>query len=358
MPELLDFWDWGLRMRLNKVLLSNFRNFKKESFDFQHTTIILADNTHGKTNLLEAIFYLSTGKSFRAENEIDVINYDKDFASIEGEVENTEGKEKLRVFISGQEHQRKQLRVNGINRMISNFSGRFRSVIFTPENFNILQGSPEIRRRYLDNILIQIDREYVRNLSQYRKVVYQRNRLLESIRERKSKENELDYWNEKLLELGRFIQERRFQLISFLNDELLKYSFLYRSKKQITLVYKNNLVSEERLFSHAQKEIAAGLTLIGPHRDEMLVFLDGKKIESFGSRGEQRLGILSLSLSAIDFIEYCVKERPILLLDDIFSELDSYHKSSVQDILEKQQSIITTTEWENGVSKKVQIIEL
>lgn len=334
-------------MHLSKIKLTNYRNFLQAQFAFNHSTIIVADNTRGKTNLLEAIFFLSTGKSFRTENEMEVIHDHAQHAAIEGIIQNQEGSDKLRIFFSNTINSRKkQLQVNQINRMLSNFAGHLRAVVFTPENFDLLQGSPEVRRRYLDTILMQIDRDYGRAISQYKKVVYQRNRLLQRIKEGRSKKDELEYWNERLLLLGRLIQEKRYQLISFLSDVVRRYTFLYRSQKSISLVYKINLIDQSRLLSHEKAEVETGMTLIGPHRDDFLVFLQDKRIDIFGSRGEQRLGILSLALSALDFIEYHVKERPLLLLDDIFSELDRFHRSSILNIFDKQQTIITTVQWE------------
>jgi len=334
-------------MYLTKIKLTNFRNITNKELSFGKATVLLADNTRGKTNILEAIFYLSTGRSFRAEKESEVIRADAQFADIEGMIVSKEEKTKLRVFISNEnETKKKMMQVNGVNRNLSNFSGHLKVIIFTPENFDILYGSPTIRRRYLDSILVQVDRKYARSLSQYKKVTYQRNRLLERIRERKAQVNELDYWNRKLIELGRLIQETRYQLISFLDVQLNNYSFLHRKQKRISLIYESNLVNEERLIRYQPREIEAGVTLIGPHRDDLGVNLEGKKIITFGSRGEQRLAILSLSLTALEFVEHMVNKRPLLLLDDIFSELDAYHRSSVLEVVKKQQTIITTTDWE------------
>jgi len=340
-------------MLIQKIALNQFRNFEKKEMSFDFSNIIVGDNTRGKTNILEAVFYLATGKSFRAEKENEVIKEGQEFVNIEGSVFCGDEEKKLRVFLSNhfERPRMKRLEVNGVNRVRTNFAGHLKAVLFTPENFNILNGSPSIRRKYLNSVVMQTDRTYLKTLNQYKKIVYQRNRLLERISERRSKRDELEYWNNKLLELGQFIQKRRMEFFNFLSQSLEKYSFLFKSGKILTIDYKSNLINQERLNSYVEREIGARVTLIGPHRDDFIMFLGNKKLSLFGSRGEQRLGVLILSLLSLDYIEHHVKVRPLLLLDDVFSELDQFHKKAILNILETQQTIMTTTDWDFDLPK-------
>lgn len=345
-------------MELQRIGLKNYRNFETAQFDFSKATVILADNTFGKTNILEAIYTLATGKPFRADKDVEAIKDETSYFDVSGELVVHEEEKKLRVFLeNSEEGKRKQLQVNGVNRAISTFSGNLKAVLFTPENFDILNGSPSIRRKYLDSTLVQVNKEYAKSITKYKKVVYQRNRLLERIREGKSKRDELEYWDQNLVSLGRFIQEQRFQFFSFINDKISNYNFLYKSQKRVSFKYLCSEVNTQRLLEYQEKEIITGNTLIGPHRDDFETTLSEKKVHLFGSRGEQRLGILTFCLVILDYFEQYIKERPILLLDDIFSELDEYHRTMMLEILKQQQTIVTTTDWEFG-DQDVKILTL
>lgn len=347
-------------MKIIELELKNFRNFKEIKFNFDKTTVIWADNTRGKTNLLEAIFFISTGKSFRAEKEIDVISYSKPYFDIQAKISKEEESNELRIF--GQREDdlfKKTIQINGINHRLSNFAGVLKAILFTPQDFDLVNGSPSVRRKYLDTILIQGDRDYAKSILKYKKIVMHKNRLLEKIRDRKARIIELDFWNQNLLILGRIIQEKRYQYLTYINSKLREYNFLHRDLKGISLIYKINVINEERLKNYQEKEIMAGMTLIGPHRDDFEILLNKRCVANFASRGEQRLTILSMALASLDFIEYFLMERPILLLDDIFSELDNYHRKMILEIFGKQQTILTTTEWENeGKIKDLEIIKL
>lgn len=342
--------------------LNNFRNFKKREFNFnEETTVIEGENTKGKSTILEAIFYLATGYSVKAEQDREVISWGENAGRITGEfhrqfpITKEALMERLEIFFSD----RKKLLVNGIGRRNLDFIGRFKAVLFRPEDLNLVTGSPGIKRRYLDFVLVQTDREYRRSIIVYEKALRQRNKLLEKIREEGISRFQLLYWDQLIIENGNYISKKRGEYLEYVNKTNNKTG-------NYSLYYDASVISRERLDKYSQEELNSGMTLVGPHRDNFVFNLAGKNkletsrnISSFGSRGEQRLGLLWIKLRELDYIEQITGERPILLLDDIFSELDFNHKKMVEDLLGQQQTIITTTE-KNFLSKmnKTKIINI
>lgn len=355
-------------MLLRYLFLQNFRNYTKSEFVFnKDATLIVGPNTSGKTNLIEAIYFLASGKSFRADKDNETIRFGQNLARISGVVNGT----KLEVVITAGAL-RKYL-VNGVSKRRVDFTGLFSCVLFSPVDLEIIVDSPGIRRKFLDLVLEQADREYRLANIAYTKGLRQRNALLQSIRERDFGEKQLDYWDELLVKNGEIITEKRERLIEFLNN----------AKKDIfdfVVFYDKSVISTTRLFQYKEAEIAAGVTLVGPHRDDMKFKIQNPaspaggskfKIERdlsiFGSRGEQRLVILQLKLLELNFLEAHSAssgqggERPVLLLDDIFSELDSEHIHHVLKFIGKQQTIITTTHQEfipKTLLKEMDVIKL
>jgi DNA replication and repair protein RecF len=205
----------------------------------------------------------------------------------------------------------------------------------------LITNSPSTRREYLDSVLVQVDREYRRSLLVYQKGLRQRNRLLFLIREEKASQQQLFFWDKLLIKNGNIITQKRQRYLDFLNSHLDIFA-------DLEVYYDLSGISIERLEKYKEEELAAGVTLVGPHRDDFITYQrknqELRSIHSFGSRGEQRLAVLSLKLCELDFIEQETRERPILLLDDIFSELDEKHRQMVLKIIPKQQTIITTTD--------------
>ena len=332
-------------MRIKSVKLQNFRSFKKEEFKFKSDkTIIVGPNASGKSNLLEALYMLSTGHSSKAFRDIELIHTDKDFATIEGEIEDVSGIEKnliLQVIRTEGGRGAKKLKVNGIGRALSNFAGALAAVIFEPENIQLVLGSPDLRRAYLNNVLSFVSRSYRRALLTYDSARRSRNRLLESIREGDQKVSSLEFWDEKLLELSPIISDLRCTF----------FEFLSKNSKGLAFSYHQNVLNRERLREYRDREIASATTLIGPHRDDFSfgAHESGQRIRDlavFGSRGEQRMAVFALKMLEISFLEKSLGARPILLLDDIFSELDSRHRLEITDQLEGGQVILTTIEKE------------
>lgn len=253
---------------------------------------------------------------------------------------------------------RKKLLVSGVSKRLIDFAGNFKVVLFGPWDLDLVTESPSLRRRFLDSTLSQVDREYRRAILSYEKGLRQRNRLLFRIREEGLSRGQLLFWNQLLIKNGDYISEKREELINFINSE----NGLNNTKFEIS--YDKSSISEGRLKQYAEEEIAAATTLVGPHRDDFNFKIGTSKVKirdlaTFGSRGEQRMGILWLKLRELAFVEEKTGEKPTLLLDDIFSELDHSHRDVVLSVVENQQTIITTADehFIKGFSK-AEIIKL
>ena len=355
-------------MILSKIQISNFRNLKKETFSFSpKTTVIIGPNTSGKTNIFEAIFLLATGKSFKAQIEEEMISYGKEIARVSGDF--TKPKQKLEVVLTRGEITigetpektervpRKRLMLNGIAKRLIDFAGNFRAVLFGPWDLELVTESPSVRRKFLDTLLSQVDREYRRASLSYEKGLRQRNRLLYRIREEGASRGQLLFWDRLLSKNGDYISQKREEFIDFTNDKGKL------NGQDFSLDYDKSAISETRLEQYAEEEVAAATTLVGPHRDDYCFRLKKNKrardLSRFGSRGEQRMGVLWLKLAELSYIEKTTEEKPTLLLDDIFSELDNEHREIVMKTVGSQQTIITTADPHFVKSlKKVEKIEL
>lgn len=345
-------------MKISELRLTNFRNHKKLRLDLDHDIVLLTGpNGAGKTNILEAIYALSTGKSVKAKYDRDMINYTAQFSTAGADIENSSGKYLLEMQVIKEDDfsniSSKKTKVNKVPKSLASFSGIFNSVMFSPEDLNIITGSPSERRKYMDAILVQTDKNYKRNVAAYLKAVRQRNKILEKIAEENRGWDEIEYWTKKCLEHGTYIQKQRVKLFDYFNKKLPgAIEKLNGKNTEVDIKYLMNEISDERLKKHEDNEIHAKTTLVGPHRDDFCIFHKNHNLAEFGSRGEQRSVMLALKLCEINYIEQENEERPVLLLDDIFSELDEDHRSSVFNILEQQQTIITSTESPDFLSSK------
>ena len=383
MPQLSKI---KAEMILQKLQLKNFRNHGKKEIDFlEKTTLIVGVNSTGKTNILEAIYLLATGKSFRVRGvESEMIKYGEETGRVTGEVEDNfeKGKATLEILLTrgevmGEKVAKKKYLEDGVTKRAIDFVGRLRAVYFGPEDLEIIIGSPSIRRKYLDEVLSQTDKEYYRASLSYEKGLRSRNRLLEEMREYGTSDRKrLYFWDQLLIKNGNILTTKREEYINFINN--LQFS-IYNLKSalptksssvyfQFSLNYDRSSISVERLAQYANEEVAAGTTLVGPHRDDFSVQIrnsdsppGGRNLAVYGSRGEQRLAVLWLKLGQLKFFKEKTKEMPVLLLDDIFSELDSMHRKLVLEIVRQEQAIITTADIgmvEKKWLKEVKIIEL
>ena len=341
-------------MRIAKTTLQKFRLYEKQTFVFSpDITVFVGPNAAGKTNILEAIAIGAVGKSFRAVRDSDMILWGNELARVTHVItphdQQQEGDTTLEIvlttgMVQGQKTQNKKYLVNGIARRQVDFVGNLRAVLFAPTDLKLVTESPSIRREYLNTVLVQVDREYRRNLQSYERGLRQRNSLLDRINQGVAARSQLLFWDQLLIKTGSYITEKRKEYLEAVNAYILD-NLTYR------IVYDPSIISTSRLNQYTDQEIAAKSTLVGPQRDDFRfekISTDDTYIDitRFGSRGEQRLAVLWLKLAELTYIEKITGDRPILLLDDIFSELDEESRHIVFSVIEKQQTIITSAEEE------------
>jgi len=341
-------------MFFKQLSLQNFRNYSKAEFNFtKEKTLVVGPNTAGKTNLIEAIFFLSSGKSFRGV-DADVILFGEDVGRIK-----TEGLEI--VFAKRENIALKRYFVNGVAKQRINFVGRMPCVLFTPTDLELVTAGPSNRRNYLDFVLEQVDSVYRRSTLSYGKALRSRNRLLENAKKLGGKNQKLfDYWDDLLIANGEIITKTRENFIGFINNFKKDVFDCY-------VVYEKSTISRERLLQYEDTELALGATLVGPHRDDFGIDIfvgkngSARNIKMFGSRGQQRLAVLQLKTIELKYLEQKLGEKPLLLLDDIFSELDEEHIKLVLEMTRLRSTIITTAHKEllkKGQLKDMNVIEL
>lgn len=339
-------------MFLEQLNLLNFRNLKTQKIDFQEgVNVFYGDNAQGKTNLLEAIYLLSTSKSFRARTDHELITWGQEAAKVVGKASFLE----IELLVK---ETKKTLLINKQEKRLTDLIGSFLTVLFTPADVEIISGSPDKRRRFLDQIGSTLSREYLLSLVKLGRIIRTRNQLLWQIRQGKS--IDLSVWDSQLSKEAVTIWKYRFALIVLLQEKLQRLA-----KKllggDLKLVYATSAKGEtdkkmeerflEELVVLRNEEIQKTLTLIGPQRDDFRIILEleeGAKVVSkdltiYGSRGEQRAASLALKLAEIEILEKEKNTRPVLLLDDVLGELDQSHQRLLLSQLKKGQSFITTT---------------
>lgn len=339
-------------MIFKSISLTNFRSYSKATFDFDsRTTLIVGPNTSGKTNILEAIYLLATGKPLRAVYDRELIQVGSDFAIVRGELVDSDEEERKEIEVqiiaadTPDNTSHKRFKVNGVGKMLRAFVGQFNTVYFGPENITLILGSPSKRRRYLDSLFSQIDPDYAVASLNYQKALRRRNKVLEAIGERMAARDQLAFWDQAILKEGSYIQKRRTEFFDFAAVALKRLGQrLNGSNGSLSLRYRPSPLSSERLLQYYQKEVSARSTLIGPHREDFSFLWRGYDLARFGSRGEQRSAVLALKLCELEFIENRRETRPLLLLDDVFSELDSAHRQRVLEMLGEYPTILTATD--------------
>lgn len=369
---------------LHNISLTNFRNYSKYSLDFAKTTILIGPNGIGKTNILESIALLSTGRSWRTNKDNETVKWHPprvdeagtsrveagaEVARIKSEIRNQNDELNIEMVIqkmpTAEHPQTKLVKINSVKKKLTEILGLLPTVLFSPEEIHLIDGAPALRRRFLDILLCQIDRKYTLALLDLAKIIRGRNKLLYYIKIGKSKAGELEFWDEKLVALGSFIVRKRQGAATKINKELTKiYQEISGTGESLQLKYKPTVEPDnfaEMLAANREREIEQTATLFGPHRDDLVFLLESKDISTFGSRGEYRSAVLATKVSELEFLAIEKGERPLLLLDDIFSELDKNRRMHLAKIVEGQQTIITTTDLdhiEKNLREKAKIIEL
>ena len=334
-------------MYINKIKLQNFRNYNEQEINLNKSiNVFYGDNAQGKTNILEAIFLCTFGKSFRTNKEKELIKLGKDNANVIIEYEKKDRDGKISISISD----KKQILVNGIKiKKLSELLGNINIVIFTPDDINILKGGPALRRRFLDMMIGQLKPNYVYTLNMYIKTLEQRNNYLRQIKEENKPENLLDIWDEKLIEYADIIYKYRKEFIDKIKKKInIIHKKITDEKEEINIQYTSNCESKEvysELLKQRRKlDIIKGFTTKGIHRDDFEIYINNKELSIYGSQGQNRTAILSLKLSELQVIYDEIEEEPILLLDDFMSELDEKRRKSFLSYIKDTQVIITCTD--------------
>lgn len=331
-------------MQLTRIELSNFRSYTNYRLDLAPLTVLLGDNGVGKTNVIEAITLLATGLSQRAQKIEEMVRFGQEVASVSGIVEDVGGTyTSLSVVLTkgvviGHKTPKRRYLIDGVARTRARLVGKLPVVSFRPEDMRLIEGSPSRRRQYLDETISSANPEYVRSLAVYDSSLRQRNRLLDTIREGGGSRAQLTYWDQSILKHGEIITKCRRNLIDYLNEQV-KVNF-----GDFVVHYDASIISPARLKQYEVEEVLAGHTLVGPHKDDISISEQKKDLMTYGSRGEQRLGVLFFKLGALSYIEKTTGSKPLILLDDIFSELDLGHRGEILLIIKDHQCVITTAE--------------
>lgn len=348
-------------MYIKSLELKNYRNYNDLSIEFEKgTNILYGNNAQGKTNILEAIYVASTTKSHRGSKDREIINFDKDEAHIKITVMKKDVP--VRIDIHLKKNKSKGIAINGIPiKKASELFGILNVVFFSPEDLNIIKNGPAERRRFVDLELCQLDKIYVHNLVNYNKILNNRNKLLRDLGFCYDKEllATLDIWDMQLADYGAKIITRRNQFIDEINEIIYGiHRNITNGKEELVIKYEPNITGNniyDELVRSRDKDLKLKTTSVGPHRDD-ISFLNKKiDIRKYGSQGQQRTAALSLKLSEIELVKSIIKDTPILLLDDVLSELDSNRQRHLLGNLYNVQTMITCTGLDEFVENRFNI---
>ncbi len=346
-------------MIIQSLELENFRNYGTLSVHFDsRTNILYGDNAQGKTNILEAVYLSATTKSHKGSKDKDLIN----FASEEAHIRTYVVKDGLenRVDMHLRKNKSKGIAINGQKiKKAADLLGLLNVVFFSPEDLSIIKNGPSERRRFVDMELCQLDSVYLHNLNHYNKIVNQRNRLLKDLYANPGLKDTLFLWDSQLAAFGQKIIERRNTFISQLNEIIYGLHLkLTGGKEELQIVYEPDVLAldfEEKLQKCQERDIRLKQTSIGPHRDDFSFAVGTVDIRKFGSQGQQRTAALSLKLAEIELVKKMTKDVPLLLLDDVLSELDSNRQNYLLNSIGELQTIITCTGLEEFVNNRFEI---
>ncbi|WP_371375752.1 DNA replication/repair protein RecF [Sporomusa aerivorans] len=343
-------------MRVNRLILRNFRNYVNINLEFTaNINVFVGPNAQGKTNLLEALYLAAMGRSHRTNTEQELIRWDQSAASVEVNFARQEVENSLKIKLIT--NQNKEILYNSHPLPAKEIIGSLNAILFSPEDLLLIKGAPALRRRFLDNEISQANPPYYRQLLNYNRMIHQRNNLLKKIREGKAGADLLEPWDNQLSAAAAIITQKRTEAVKKLsmlanlhnrkitgNRESLTVSYAIHGLEQDKFGDLHNWY-QDQLNRQRRQDILSGSTGIGPHRDDLNFFVNGKNLRNFGSQGQQRTGVLALKLAELEFIKSETGEYPILLLDDVMSELDSARRSELLlFIRERIQTFITAAD--------------
>lgn len=332
-------------MRINKIEVKNFRCIDSVQLEFDNLNIIVGNNGQGKTSLLESIYLLAFTKSHKTNSEKEVIQSGSDFTKVDANVLISDMNYSIGLAMT--KTKKKVMINNDEQKKLSEYIGYINVVMFSPDDLRIIKGEPSIKRKFMDVELGQTSSIYIKDLLFYRNIIKQRNELLKTL-ELDSDTTLLDVITEQLIDYANRIIAARQEFIAKLNKYINHiHNKLTGDSEEIQIVYKTKHKKDllEEMKSRYQYDILNGSTSLGPHRDDFVVLVNGEDISVYGSQGQQRTAVLSLKLGLIDFIKDMLGNYPILLLDDVFSELDAGRLNSLVGYIKPEiQTFITTTD--------------
>lgn len=353
-------------MYLSSLMLKNFRNHLNAKFSFSsNCNIIYGQNGSGKSNILEAIYVLSTGKSFLPHTISELITWENTYSLVSGQIQQLDGPTNLEVQLIREPTLKTSTRkflLDTVPKPRSKYLGQFKLVVFQPDDLRLITGSPTRRREYLDQVLSSFSWQYHAASLQYTRALKHRNVLLDLIFNGKASPEQLFIWDQSLIKNGEFIQSQRQKFIAYLNS-FFQFN-LHLEIQKLSLLYLPSLISNHSLLANRELDIRRGSTSLGPHRDDFLAQSNlfhnlDRALLHWGSRGQQRLAVLAMKLGEIEYLKELHQSNPVLLLDDIFSELDHEHKLLVTNLSENYQTIYTSSDLDIGkILPKAQIINL
>lgn len=330
-------------MIINKIYLENFRNYDSEVIELnKEKNVFFGLNGQGKTNIIEAIYYFCTCKSFRSVHDREVIKFGRDYSHIKIEFESKKRDNTADIYITD----KKSVKLNGVNlEKLSEMVGIANMVIFTPQQLNLIKDGPGVRRSFLDVFISQIKPTYFKHLMTYYHILKQRNNILKN----KKMLSQIDVWDEKLAEAGVVLCKERQGALSVIDKYIAQYK---TENEELSIEYisgiKGDFTDKENFFNQLkfslQRDLEKGITMTGPHRDDFDVLLNGKSLKKYGSQGQMRTAVLKIKLSECEIIKSITGEEPLLLLDDVLSELDETRRKYFTENIIGRQVIITCTD--------------
>ena len=346
-------------MIIKSLELANFRNYEELNISFDKgTNILYGDNAQGKTNILEAMYVSATTKSHKGSKDKEIINFDKEEAHIRTylEKENVE----TRVDMHLRKNKSKGIAIDGQKiKKAADLMGLLNVVFFSPEDLSIIKDGPAERRRFADMELCQLDSFYLYNLNHYNKIIGQRNKLLKDMYFQPELKETLNIWDSQLVSFGSKIIERREQFVKQLGDIIFDiHKKLSGGKEELVIAYEPDVSIEDfekQMKYNQDKDIRLKQTTTGPHRDDFSFVVNGVDIRKYGSQGQQRTAALSLKLSEIELVKKISKDTPVLLLDDVLSELDSNRQNYLLNSIGNIQTIITCTGLDEFINNRFEI---
>ncbi len=345
-------------MWIENLKINNFRNYEDQKIKLnKNINIFYGENAQGKTNIIESVFLSSIGKSFRVSKDSELIKFGKNFAKIEVDFHKSDRDGNIEIVISN----KKNININKIKiKKLSDLLGNINTVIFTPDDINILKGGPQNRRKFLDIMISQLRPNYMHAVGLYKKALDERNNYLKKIKLENANENLLELWDEQLINYGNIISNYRNEFIEKLKEKInIIHKNITGNKENIKIEYISDCLDKNKfkefLKERKKLDIIKGYTTRGIHRDDFQIFINDILVNVYGSQGQHRTAILSLKIAELQVIADEIGENPILLLDDFMSELDEKRRNNFMENIKDTQVIITCTDklLLNGLDAKI-----